>query len=253
MFFPRLRRQAKWAFALMILVFGVGFVLLGVGSGGLDLGSLLRDSFGRGGSAAPSIEKAQKKVDKNPRNATAQKELATAYEGKGRLTEAIATYQQYMALRPKDTDALAHLGSLQTAQADNYLQQAQLAFFAQSEANGRSIFGAAPTSKFGRGLGNDPIASAVQSKTGTAAQQANAQYQSAAQAAIATYKKIAKVDPSQDNLLLLAGKAQHFQDTTTAIKTYKQVLKRTDDPTLKASIRAQIKALQPSSAAGGGG
>ena len=253
MFFPRLRKQAKWAFAIMVVVFGAGFVFLGVGSGGLDLGNLLRDSFGRGGSASPSIEKAQKKVDENPRDAVAQRELARAYEGKGRLAEAIATYQQYVALRPKDTSSLTHLGSLQSTQADNYLQEAQFAFFEQSLAGARSTFGVPTDSQFGKALGDDPIANVVQSKTSTAFQQANAQYSSAAQAAVATYKKLVKVDPSQDNLLTLARTAQRFQDTATAIKTYRQVLKQTDDPTLKADVRAQIKALQATSAAGGGG
>ena len=253
LFFTRLRKQAKWAFAVMVIVFGAGFVFLGVGSGGLDLGNLLRDSFGRGGSAAPSIEKAQKKVDKNPRDAAAQKELATAYEGKGRLTEAIATYQQYVALRPKDTEALAHLGTIQTTQAANYLQQAQMAFLDQSLASSRSIFGVPTTSKFGKALGDDPIASVLESNSSTAAQQANAQYQGAAQAALSTYKKLAKLDPSQDNLLTLARTAQQFQDLPTAIKAYKQVLKRTDDPSIKADIRVQIKALRAASATGGGG
>ena len=32
MFFPRLRRQAKWMFVFLALVFGVGFVIFGVGS-----------------------------------------------------------------------------------------------------------------------------------------------------------------------------------------------------------------------------
>jgi tetratricopeptide (TPR) repeat protein len=253
MFFPRLRKQAKWAFAVMILVFGVGFVLLGVGSGGLDLGSLLRDSFGRGGSASPSIEKAQKKVDENPRNAVAQKELAQAYEGKGRTAEAIAAYEQYVALRPRDTAALTHLGSLQVTQADNSLQQAQIAFFEQSLANARSTFGVATDSKFAKALGADPIASVVQTKTSTALQQANSQYTTAAQAALATYKKLANVDASQDNLLTLAQTAQRFQDVPTAVKAYKQVLKLTNDPTLKADIRVRIKALRTASAAAGGG
>jgi tetratricopeptide (TPR) repeat protein len=237
----------------MVIVFGAGFVFLGVGSGGLDLGNLLRDSFGRGGSSGPSIEKAEEKVDANPRNAAAQKALGKAYESKGRLTEAIAAYQQYVALRPKDTEELAHLGAIQATQADNYLQQAQLAFFAQSQANAGSTFGASPTSKFGKALGDDPIASALQIQTSTAAQQANVQYSSAVQAAIATYKQLAKREPSQDNLLTLARTAQRFQDIPTAIKAYKQVLKGTDDPTLRADIRAQIKALQPAAAAGGGG
>jgi hypothetical protein len=37
------------------------------------------------------------------------------------------------------------------------------------------------------------------------------------------------------------------------VKAYKDVLKRTEDPTLRADLRAQIKALQPTAASTGGG
>ena len=47
LFFTRLRTQAKWAFALMVIVFGLGFAFLGVGSGGLDLGSIREDDAAR--------------------------------------------------------------------------------------------------------------------------------------------------------------------------------------------------------------
>src|SRR5436190_5937774 len=181
MFFPRLRRQAKWAFALMVVVFAGGFVFLGVGSGGLDLGTLLRDTFSRSSSSGPSISKALDKVNKNPRDAAAQKALAKAYEDKGRIPEATATYQQYIALRPKDADALAHLAGLQKRQADTYLQDAQLAYEQQSQATAGSTFGVAATSKFGKALGTDPITNLVQTKASTAFQQANSQYTSSSQ------------------------------------------------------------------------
>jgi hypothetical protein len=77
MFFPRLRNQAKWAFVFLILVFGGGFVFLGVGSGGLDLGQLLRDAFGNTGSSGTSISEAQKRVDERP-SALRRKDLANA-------------------------------------------------------------------------------------------------------------------------------------------------------------------------------
>ena len=47
MFFPKLRRQAKWVFVFLALVFALGFVVFGVGSGG---GIGLGDLFGTGGS-----------------------------------------------------------------------------------------------------------------------------------------------------------------------------------------------------------
>jgi tetratricopeptide (TPR) repeat protein len=253
MFFPRLRSHAKWAFMLMIVVFAGGFVFLGVGSGGLDLGSLIQDTFGRGSSSAPGVSEALKKVNENPRNAAAQKQLATAYETKGQLPEAISAYQQYIALRPKDASALAHLAGLQATQADNYLTAAQNAFVEQQSASAGSIFGVAPTTKFGKALGTDPISNLIQTQTGTAAQQANSQYTAAAQQAISTYKKLTKLQPTQENLITLASTAQRFQDTKTATAAYRKVLKLTDDATLKAQIRAQIKALQASSTASGGG
>ncbi len=253
MFFPRLRKQAKWAFMLMIIVFAGGFVFLGVGSGGLDLGSLIQDTFGRGGSSVASISEAQKKVNANPRNAAAQKQLATAYENKGQLPEAIAAYQVFVSLKPKDATALAHLAGLQATQADTYLSQAQNAFIQQQSASAGSLFGVSPTSKFGKALGSDPISNVIQTQAGTAAQQSNSQYTAAAAQALSSYKKLAKLQPSQDNLFTLASTAQRFQDNKTAIKAYRDVLGLTSDSALRAQIRAQIKSLQAASVASGGG
>ena len=253
MFFPRLRRQAKWAFALMILVFAGGFTVLGVGSGGLDLGSILQDIGGRGGSSGPSISKLTKKVDEHPRDAAARKQLAQAYETKGRVPEAISEYQQYTALRPKDSDALTRLARLQTGQADNYGQQARLAYDQQALASAGSTFGVPSDSKFGKALGTDPISSVVQSRTSTAFQQASSQYSSAVQAAIATYKKLTKAQPSFENYQLLATTAQRYQDYPTAIKAFKEAARHTNDPTLKAQMRVALKKLQAAAGKGAGG
>jgi tetratricopeptide (TPR) repeat protein len=237
----------------MILVFGAGFVVLGVGSGGLDLGSLLQDIGGRGGSSGPSISKLTKKVDEHPRDAAARKQLAQAYETKGQTNDAISEYQQYTALRPKDADALLHLARLQTTQADTYGQQAQIAYEQQALASAGSTFGVPSDSKFGKALGTDPINNVVQSRTSTAFQQANAQYSSAVQAAIATYKKVARINPTFENDQSLATVAERYQDYPTAIKAYKQALRHTDDPTLKAQMRAAVKRLQAASGKGAGG
>ena len=47
MFFPKLRRKAKWVFLLLAIAFGVGFVAFGVGTGvgGTSIGDVLRDIF----------------------------------------------------------------------------------------------------------------------------------------------------------------------------------------------------------------
>ena len=236
----------------MILVFGVGFVLLGVGSGGLDLGSLLQDIGSRGGSSGPSISKAQEKIDKNPRNAAARRELARAYSAKGQNPEAIAAYQQYLNLRPRDMDAFTELAALQEAEARAAGQQLQVAYVQQSFASAPATFGVPTDSRFGKALGTDPIANVVQSQASTAFQQANSAYQTAVQAVIATYQKMVKVEPTADKYRALGDAAQRYQDYPTAIKAYEQALKRTDDPTLKTQLRSSIKALRAASQATGG-
>jgi tetratricopeptide (TPR) repeat protein len=247
MFFPRLRSQAKWAFVFLILVFGGGFVFLGVGSGGLDLGSLIRDAFGRGSSSTPSVSKAQEEVRKHPLDPAARKDLATALEQKGKVEEAIVAWTQYTKVRPKDVSALRRLAQLQLGQADTFLQQAQLASLAQQNAGVGSAF-APSNGKFGQALGQDPISSALSTKASTQLQEATSKYQTAASGAIASYKKIVKLTPTdQQAVFALAQAADNLRQTPAAISAYKRLLKFNLDPTTAAQIRARIKTLQGSS------
>src|SRR5438552_17541633 len=54
MFFPRLRRQAKWVLLLLAFVFAGGFVFFGVASGSTGLGDVLRGTFNIFGTKASS-------------------------------------------------------------------------------------------------------------------------------------------------------------------------------------------------------
>jgi len=246
MFFPRLRSQAKWAFVFLILIFGGGFVFLGVGSGGLDLGQLIRDAFGRSSSSGTSVSKAQGEVRKHPLDAVARKDLASALEKKGRVDEAITAWTQYGKLRPKDVNALRHLAQLELGQADTFLQQAQLASLAQQDAGAGSAF--TPTNgKFTQALGQDPISSAMSTKASIQLQEASSKYQAAASQAIATYKQIVKLRPDdQQAVFSLAQAADTLRQTPVAISAYKRLLKFKLDPTTAAQIRARIKTLQGS-------
>jgi tetratricopeptide (TPR) repeat protein len=252
MFFPRLRNQAKWAFVFLILIFGGGFVFLGVGSGGLDLGQLLRDAFGNTGSSGTSISEAQKRVDERPLNALRRKELATALEKKGRTDDAIAAWTEYTRLKPKDVTALRDLGQLELRQADRYLSEAQIAALAQQDAGVGSPFRPSSTDKFGQALGEDPISAALSSKASTALQEVSVKYQTAASQAIATYQSIAKVQPNEQAFFSLAQAAETLRQTPVAISAYKRLLKFKLDPTTAAQIRQRIKILQQSSATTGG-
>jgi tetratricopeptide (TPR) repeat protein len=244
MFFPRLRNQAKWAFVFLILVFGGGFIFLGVGSGGLDLGSLLQDAFGNQSSSTGSVSDAQEEVRERPTDAAARRKLARALEGNGRTAEAIAAWQEYVRLRPRDIAAHRRLGELQLGQADRYFRQAQLAALGQQEATGASTFGAAPDSDLGRAL-QDPIAAAVSTKFNAQLQEASAKYQEAASAAVSTYQAIVKLNPKdQQALFSLAQAADTVQRTDVAISAYEGLLELELDPATKAQIRERIKTLR---------
>ena len=91
LFFSRLRNHAKWAYVFLAVAFVLGFVLLGVGSGSNGLSDIFQSAFGSARrAAAPRSAASQKKVDKQPQNAAAWRDLATAYEQKQRTQEAVS-------------------------------------------------------------------------------------------------------------------------------------------------------------------
>ena len=124
MFFPRLRRHAKWMFLFLALAFGLGFVGFGVGAGGVGVGDVFRDAAG--GSGVPSISDSEQKVLDNPKDAQAFKDLATAYQAEGDIDEAVEAMTSYVALKPKDTDALRELAALYLQKASTAQERAQI-------------------------------------------------------------------------------------------------------------------------------
>jgi tetratricopeptide (TPR) repeat protein len=235
----------------MVVVFVVGFAFLGVGSGGLDLQSLVQDVFGAKGGGGTSISKAQADVQKHPRDPVAWRKLATAYQNKGQVEGAITALTQYVALRPKDATQLQQLAQLEKTQADNAATDYQLAYVAQQSSGSGSTFSPPSSSKLGQAL-VDPISSAVNARDSTRVQQALTKYQTTSTQALATYKKLAKLQADQASYFQLAQAAEHFGDPKTAIAAYTKVLRLSNDATTKAQIRAKIKSLRASAAKAGG-
>src|SRR6266508_2718821 len=123
MFFPRLRRHAKWVFVFLALAFGLGFVGFGVGAGGVGIGDVLR---GGGGSGVPSVSDAQKRVDENPKDAQAFRDLATAYQAEPNTDGAIQALEDFTRLRPKSVDGLRELAGLYLRKAQDAQERAQI-------------------------------------------------------------------------------------------------------------------------------
>src|SRR5687768_10911071 len=123
MFFPRLRRHAKWMFLFLALALGLGFVLFGIGAGGIGLGNLAE---GGAGSGVPSVSDSEQRVLDNPKDAQAFKDLATAHQAEGNIDEAVEAMTSYIALKPKDADGLRELAALYLQQASTAQERAQI-------------------------------------------------------------------------------------------------------------------------------
>ena len=124
MFFPRLRRHAKWMFVFLALVFGLGFVLFGVGAGGVGVGDIFR---GAGGTGVQSVSDAREKTEERPEDPEAWRDLATALQTDGETERGDRRAETAVALAPKDASALRELAGLHLALASERQQDAQLA------------------------------------------------------------------------------------------------------------------------------
>src|SRR4029078_1969940 len=73
LFFSKLRKRTKWVFILLALIFGVTFVVFGVGSsvGGSGLSDIFNGIRG-GGSGQPSCCKAEKAHPQHPQRRAAR-------------------------------------------------------------------------------------------------------------------------------------------------------------------------------------
>jgi cytochrome c-type biogenesis protein CcmH/NrfG len=126
MLFERIRRGQKPVFLFLAIMFGLGFVALGVGSGagGINLGDILNSSSGGSGS----ISDLSAKTREHPNNAPAWLQLAGAYQADGQTDAAIGAYLRYVGLRPRDQNGLsaaASLLELRARRSQNQLAKAQ--------------------------------------------------------------------------------------------------------------------------------
>jgi tetratricopeptide (TPR) repeat protein len=242
MFFPRLRKRAKWVFLFLALAFALGFVGFGVGAGGVGVADTLR---GLGvGSGLPSVSEAQKRVAENPNDPEALRELANAYQARGDTKEAIDTLEGLVALRPKDVGALRELASLQLTLASEAEERAQILQYRQSFlAPAADVFGFLLLD--GRPLDVDPITNAVSADYDDRIASAYNEARSAAASAVATYKRLAAASPTDPTVQLeLAQAATSAGDAKTAIEAYERFLELAPDDPSAPEVRRILKQLR---------
>lgn len=235
-------------FVFLALVFGLGFVVFGIGSDqGTGIGDLLRDGGG-GANGGVSVSDARKQVAENPKSADAQRTLATALQEDGRTEEAETVLNRYLELRPKDGDALRELAGIYLGRATTYAQRAQEAQLRASYLTFGSTFSTPLDLGNGATLGPDPIDEAISTQANQAINEAYSASQQAFQQAEQTYDKLAAATPNDPNVQLeLAQAAQQSGNLAKAISAYEQFLKLAPDdpsaPIVKQQI-AQLKAAQ---------
>jgi tetratricopeptide (TPR) repeat protein len=249
MFFPRLRKQAKWMFVFLALVFGLGFVGFGVGAGGVGVGDVFR---GSGGSGVQSVSDARGETEDRPRDPEAWRDLATALETEGETAEAVAALDTAVELAPRDASSLRRLAGLRLALASERQRDAQLLQIAAVYQAPSQVFpGLIGTG--GQPIAQDPLASAI---TGSVSERVTAALQDAgAQAtqAVTAYKRLVALQPDDPNVQLeLAQAAQQTGDSATAIGAYEAFLELAPDDPSATIVREQLKQLRQSAASGAG-
>lgn len=252
MFFPKLRARAKWVFLFLAIAFAASFVLFGVGTGFGGLQDIILQERVVGGG--PSESDARERTERNPRDAQAWRDLATALQNQGKTEESLQPLARYAELRPTDVDAQRELASLYLQQADRYRQQAVAAQAAlQAEVPG-ATFQPPSSSKIGQGLGGDPITDALSAKHNAVLTEAFQSMSVAYTKAIASYTKVAAASPNDAGVQFeLAQTAEAAGQLDTAIAAYKRFLKLAPEDQTAAAVKARIQQLEASQGQRSGG
>lgn len=244
MFFPMLRKRAKWVFVLLALAFGIGFIGFGVGGqGGGGIADVIGGIFGREGSAQTSVSEAQEKLADNPDDPEARLDLAQALTAEQRFDEARPAYESYLELEPSNTQALQELALLQQAYVGEALQRGQLLQLDASAANpGAEVTFDPNSSPFTRALAENELTGAIAASISAEAEVAFAEATERAGAWVITIERLTVLSPNSPTLQLqLAQAAEQAGDEDTAIAAYLRALEL--DPAGPAAVQVRDRVV----------
>lgn len=245
MFFPRLIRQAKWVFVFLALAFAVGFVAFGVGGNlpGTGIGDILQGQVGD--NAGPSVGESRDKIEDNPQNPAGHQELGDALLAEGRGDEAIAAYEDYLDLRPRDIEVKRTLAGLYMSRANTARDEYAQVYAEYQAQTGGGLFGPPQDSQFGRSLGgkiDQELTTIYSERLG----EINQRMQSAFGQAATLYQQIAATRPDDEALLQLqlGDAAYQARRIPLAVKAYERYLKLDPEGQNAAYAKQQIQLLK---------
>lgn len=247
MFFPRLRRQAKWVFVFLALVFAVGFVAFGVGSGSSGISDILRGNFfGGGGTSTSSLAKQkQKAIARNPKDISAYLDLAGIYQQDQDEAKALATLRKAEKVAPRNFDLLNRIAGIYSGQAELERQAAQNAQIAYFEAT-VSPPGLDTSSTLGQAISSDPYSDVLKTRANGAYSKMVSAFTKAETAYTQLVTAAAGTSQEANAQLQLAGAAQISGDTTAAVKAYTRFLKIAPDSPNALAVRQTLEQLKAS-------
>jgi tetratricopeptide (TPR) repeat protein len=225
-------------FLFLALALGLGFVLFGIGAGGIGLGNLAE---GGGASGVPSVSDAEERVLDNPKDAAAFRDLATAHQAAGNTDEAVEAMTNFIALKPRNTDALRELAALYLQQASTAQERAQI-YQMRSDYLAPGSIRDTIFQLRGSPLAPDPITNAVSTSYDQQISAAASEIQTAAAQAVEQYRRIAEIQPKDPTVQLeLAQAAQSANDTGTVIAAYEAFLELAPDDPTAPEVRRILK------------
>jgi hypothetical protein len=245
-----MRRQTKWVFAFLAVVFAGSFVFLGVGSGGSALTDFLNGNIHLfGSSGGPSIKSLQSKVAKHPTDPKLRLQLAQAL-GKqstkdSNFDPAIAAYGKYLKMKPRDESAMNELAQVygnKVAALQTSVQSPPTppltAINAVSPIASNTTLGTALATLQPIELGQ----TALQSGETT---QLNKLLGDTINAHVGIYKQIAALTPDDSTAFLAAAQiAGKDNDVKLQISLDQQFVKKYPDDPLVPQIKIQLKTLK---------
>jgi hypothetical protein len=255
LFFARLRRHTKWMFVLLALVFAVGFVAFGVGSGSTGvggIGDIFNSVFGKSSSGIDSrISSDEKKLAANPGDVQTAIDLSTLYQQKQQNAQAIAVLKRTSAVKPKNLDVLNAIAGIYRNEAS---AARNTAADAQNALASRAVTppGLDMNSAIGQAFSGDPLSQDLRTKATEAFSNLTTAY-SKTETAYKDVTKAARGTPDEPNAqLALASVAVEAvqitgqtSDIQLAINAYKRYLKLEPNGVSANQARQTLQQLQP--------
>ncbi|MCX6392010.1 MAG: tetratricopeptide repeat protein [Actinobacteria bacterium] len=255
----RMRKNGKWVFLALAVVFGITFVFAGVGTSGPSLVDLI----GQNNDSSPTttaadssaVQKAEAATKASPEDPQVWLDLAQAEVAAGQLDKVPAAAEQAATLAPKDATVQAAIADVYLAQAAAALQKAQT-MYAEAQGggtvNGRS---AVPQQVIpGQSSGATPfqtaqesIASAKFSDVSAKVSPLQTEASDAYKAAVEAQTIVTEINADDPAAWFRLGQiATAANDTTGAIAAYERFVKLAPDDPLTSKVKDEIKRLQDS-------